>query len=218
MTKLPELHDVRPGDIAFGPIGGVVPGFFPVAVGQTLFAPAEMRRDIRKWFRYRHVMVVVENLRSLGRVYPRLVQAMPSGAEEITLTEEHWTKDYVYLRPPYPGRETDSGWVEANLQASYVATRAREFVGTPYSFADYAAIAAWRSGLRITGGKLREYVTDSGHMICSQLADQAMSDAGWHVFDDGRLPQDVMPCELYHQMAQVPGTTVIAPGRGTWTL
>jgi hypothetical protein len=32
---------------------------------------------------------------------PRIVQAMPSGAEEIEIGAEHWTKDYVYIRPEY---------------------------------------------------------------------------------------------------------------------
>jgi hypothetical protein len=27
-----------------------------------------------------------------------------------------------------------------------------------------------------------------------------LADAGWHVFDDGRLPQDVTPAALYAKM------------------
>ena len=37
MTGL-GMETLRPGDIGFGPIGGFVPGFFPVDVGQLLLA------------------------------------------------------------------------------------------------------------------------------------------------------------------------------------
>jgi hypothetical protein len=43
------------------------------------------------------------------------------------------------------------------------------YVGIPYSFADYASLAARR--LRIPVPGLRRYVASSGHEICSQLVD-----------------------------------------------
>lgn len=49
-------------------------------------------------------------------------------------------------------------------------------------------------------------------MICSQLVDQALADAGFHVFDDGRLPQDVVPAELFRALLDTPGTTYVVPG------
>jgi hypothetical protein len=75
-----------------------------------------------------------------------------------------------------------------------VACAARRMVGTPYSFADYFALAAVR--LHLPSKRLRRYVTDSGHEICSQLADAAASRGGWHLFTDGRLPQAVTPGDL----------------------
>jgi hypothetical protein len=65
--------------------------------------------------------------------------------------------------------------------------------------------------LGIANGPVRRYVTSSKRMICSQLADQAMSDAGFHVFNDGRLPQDVTPSALFAKLLSLPGTVVIKP-------
>jgi hypothetical protein len=52
--------------------------------------------------------------------------------------------------------------------------------------------------------------------MCSQLADQALADAGFHVFDDGRLPQDVVPAELFRALIDMPGTQWCVPGVGHW--
>lgn len=79
---------------------------------------------------------------------------------------------------------------------------ARRLAGTPYSFADYLAMSLHHVApdLAITK-RVRRYVTDSGHMICSQLVDHALTNAGYHLFDDGRLPQDVTPGDLYYEVS-----------------
>lgn len=177
----------------FGPIGGIVPGFFPVGVGQLLLKAAT-----RETFHIRHVGVITSG--------SRMVEAMPSGAREITLDPmKHWTPKHFYLRPNYTTHEN---------QGLEVAEDARYRIGTPYSFLDYAAIADLHLGGRL--GFVRNYVRDSGHMICSQLADQALTDAGFHVFDDGRLPQDVMPAELFSKLLSMPGTQVLNHTMGGW--
>lgn len=66
--------------------------------------------------------------------------------------------------------------------------------GVPYSILDYFALAAVR--LHLPSKRLRRYVADSGHEICSQLGDNAAMLGGWHWFDDGRLPQDVTPGDV----------------------
>ena len=76
-----------------------------------------------------------------------------------------------------------------------VVTIGREFEHVPYSFADYAAIAAHR--LHLPGSRLlRGYVASTKHLICSQLVDAAYALAGVHLFDDGRWPGYVTPSEL----------------------
>jgi hypothetical protein len=49
-------------------------------------------------------------------------------------------------------------------------------------------------------------------MMCSQLVDQCLADAGFHVFNDGRLPQDVVPAELFRALVEMPGTKMLVPG------
>lgn len=159
-----SLNDLRPGDLMFGPIGGIVPGWLPVGIGQAILGEGFTVGPVR----IRHVGVVVEA--------GRLVQAMPGGAEEIELTAKHWTPEYAYVRPPYAG-----------LRAPRTAAVARMFVAkrVPYSFLSYAALAAWRWGMSTP--KLEAWINrrdKDGYpreAICSVLADQAMTMAGFQV-------------------------------------
>jgi uncharacterized protein YycO len=109
-----------------------------------------------------------------------IVEAMPGGAVRV----KNWHPEAVYLRCPVQYRNR-------------VALVARQLVGTPYSFADYASIAAHR--LHIPAPHLWRYIATSKHMICSQLADCAAEAGGWQIFDDGRWPGDVTPGDLYRE-------------------
>ena len=72
---------------------------------------------------------------------------------------------------------------------------AEHYLGTPYSAADYFAIAAHH--LHLPGSfLLKDYVASTRHMICSQLVDQCCLDAGAHLFSDGRWPGYVVPADL----------------------
>jgi len=199
MLKDPTLAEVQPGTIIFGPIGGIVPGLFPVGVGQWL-----LKASRRETFKIRHVLVCVEG--AGGGHGPKAVQAMPHGAEEIELTEKHWDSRYIYVMPNYPepGQQYD------------VAREARELKGTPYSFSDYVALTVHAAQDRgyvpiEQRSSVERWVASTGHMICSQLADEAMRRAGFHVFDDGRLPQDVMPAALYDGLQKLGPKSVIIP-------
>jgi hypothetical protein len=225
-----SLADLRPGDIMFAPIGGIIPGVFPVAIGQLLLGEAFRvgRLSIR------HVGIVVEASQHLppGSVYrgqtyetgvitaPRLVQAMPAGAEEIELRiDTYWTPRHAYLRLPedYPGQAADAATI-ARLMVE---------VGTPYSFASYASLALWRWGVRID--RLERWInrrreplpinwpsgrqdTATGHLgarlpveaICSVLADQAWTLAGKDLIP-GVAEQAVTPGALAGQLWRTPG-------------
>lgn len=186
MFKMIDFSQLEEGDIMFCKIGGFVPGFFPVRVGQWLLAQtSEEERYIN------HVAMVTSEI---GQPV-RIVQAMPGGAEEVRLKRETITDNHIFLRPKYDFQMD---------QAYAAASAAEEYIGTPYSFLDYVAIAGMH--MHIENGPIHEYVRSTGHMICSQLVDQALSNAGFHVFDDGRLPQDVMPVELYRALRAMPGT------------
>jgi hypothetical protein len=230
-----SLADLRPGDIMFGPIGGIVPGLFPVGVGQAILGETFHvgRLSIR------HVGIVVEagerkplalhpngpllGFDGVGTAVtpPRLVQAMPHGAEEIPVREAtHWTDRHAYVRLPedYPGQAEDAAAIARLFVTERVA----------YSFASYAALAAWKYGLRTPRleawiGRRRRPVTFIGHelndagqkliraalpceAICSVLADQAWTLAGRGVMQ-GVAHQAVTPGAMAGQLWCRPGTT-----------
>lgn len=227
-TPVPTLADLRPGDLLFGSIGGFIPGVVPVGAGQIVLATRKARLSWRRWWKVRHVGVVVEaserlpyRLHPNGQLlnasasddmadtYPRLVQAMPSGAEEIPMTpERNWTAEYIYLRPAYKIAATGYGGMTER-----VAEAARGYVGTPYNFLTYGKLAASALHLPISAAVLKRWISTHHDMMCSQLADQSLADAGFHVFSDGRLPQDVVPAELFRALLEMRGTKMLIPGQ-----
>lgn len=81
-------------------------------------------------------------------------------------------------------------------QRARVVEEAEKLIGTPYSWLDYLSIGLLHFGLRPKW--LRKYIADTGHMICSQLVDEAYRRAGIHLFADGRDPADVTPGDLLY--------------------
>lgn len=200
--------ELRSGDILVGGIDGVVPGFFPVAVGQGLLFLSRrwwrMVRSPRRWWSWRHVGVVADG----GQ---KLIQAMPRGCEEVPLGTRAHESRYLFIRPDYARAcIPDPG---------LVAYQARAYVGTPYGFLTYVKLAAGVLRMPLTERWLRKALSTRRDMICSQHVDQSLADAGYHVFDDGRLPQDVVPAELADALLSRPGWFMI-PGHpiyGEWT-
>jgi hypothetical protein len=236
------LEDLRPGDIMLGPIGGVVPGLFPVGIGQLMLGELFTAGGLS----VRHAGIVVEASRHLPPgtvrhrgsgeyrpgpapdvhlgpqfdVYPSgvitaplLVEAMPSGARLVEMRHDtHWTRKHAYVRLPqdHPG------------QADGAAAIARAMVGTPYSFASYAALAVWRFGIRprrleawINWRRGAQITLPSGRpllaplpveAICSVLVDQAWTLAGKQVMPHGTRPQVVTPGALAGQLLRLPDT------------
>lgn len=214
VTEITRLEDVRPGDIYLGPIGG---WFGPLISAGELLVDGGFhvgRLDVR------HIGIVVEAQQILppGAVYsrityetgvqtaPRLAQAMPGGAEIVDMTyDQHWTPKVAYARLPedYPGQAEDAAAI-ARLMVSE---------GVAYSFASYAALAAWHWGLstpklekwigrrqgpvetQLRGGLDRD-VRLPVEAICSVFADQAWSLTGKKIFTDGRPHQCVTPSQL----------------------
>lgn len=112
-----------------------------------------------------------------------IVEAEPGGAR---LTQIHY-RNILW----------STGHIPLTLEErTAIVVRAHNYVGTPYSAVDYFAIAAKRLGLGVLVPGLKEYVASSKHMISSQLVDQCYSDAGVHLFKDGRWPGYVTPAAL----------------------
>lgn len=118
----------------------------------------------------------------------QIVEAMPGGARLAAVSE-------------YDGRPIvwSTGKVELTDDQRAGIVRAAQMcvqVPTKYSFLDYLAIAAHR--FHLPGGRwLRKYVGSTSHLICSQLVDLCFTEAGVHLFQDGRWPGYVTPGDLW---------------------
>jgi len=169
MGVIADKMNLKPGDLGFTRITGFT-GWW-VARGQSLMGDAN---------RFTHVFVVMDD--------DTVIEAMPNGARFAPLDREYKT-DVLYARLPL----TDE-------QRQQVVVEARRLMARPggikYSFTDYLALALKHWG--INARFLRKYIQKSGRMICSQLADYLISHAGFKLFDDGRLPQDVTPGDLVY--------------------
>jgi hypothetical protein len=195
-----SLADLRPGDLM---ISGqsTAPTKALVYAGQLILGE-QFRIG---GFVAGHLGMVVESADpQLPGSSPWLVQAMPSGAEEIELTEAHWTGKHAYVRLPedYAGQAVDA----AAIARLFVTER------VPYSFLSYAALAAWRFGLKTP--RLEKWINRRrppimldgfggvalpAEAICSVLVDQAWSLAGKRVMS-GVAPQCVTPGALAREI------------------
>lgn len=210
-----SINDVKPGMIGFGPLAnGTVTAL--EAIGSWILGQSS---DIGE-FSAAHVYVVADNTVS---PFPTCIEAMPSGAREFSIVDR-WDERYAYIMPPedYPGQALDA------------AAIARAMIGTPYSFASYAALAAWRFGWRTQ--KLEAWinrrkpaqevdthwalmqgqehkVTLPEEAICSVLADQAWALTGKQVMPHGTPHQVVTPGALAGALIKMPGAQWLWPGQ-----
>jgi hypothetical protein len=172
ITLIPE-----PGDFACVPVGGLAGPL--ISFGEWLNGSA--------FGHYDHAYIYVGN--PAGRPparYGYKAQAEPGGAQ---------------IRPlnSYADQDLGALWSTGKIaltpaQRDAIVAAALRYLGTPYSFLDYAALAAHRLGVPAPG--LRSYIASTGHVICSQYDDQCYADAGVHLFTDGRWPGYVTPADL----------------------
>jgi hypothetical protein len=145
LTAINSLADVRPGDFCFTKISRPRAAAALVRGGQLLLGERVRIGALS----VDHVIVVTEaeganvTTTASGITYsaPVGAQAMPRGAERVTLTpERHWGPGVAYCRLPedYPGQALDAAAVaEAMVRA-----------GVAYSFGSYGMLAAWRYGVK----------------------------------------------------------------------
>lgn len=229
--ELSTLADLRPGDIGFGPIGGIAgPG---VRLGELLVAPFDHWTSFREWKFVQHCGTVTQAAHARDGLSdrgfgPMFAQAEPRGYQEIELGAGHWNAQWVYLRPNYAEPMTGTRYSTGEKillgigQADNVAAIARRMVRKqiPYGFEDYAAIGGHRAGIHLKD--LDDFIArvdadgDPYRAICSQGVDGQLTASGGlvdgHVFNDNRLPQDVTPSELYLRLLQIGVAYVFRPG------
>lgn len=181
-----EQLGLKPGDIGFTRIGGSLGKW--ISILQAVTGDAS---------RFTHVFVVLDN----GQV----AEAMPSGAR-IEPFEREYKSEIAYVQVGLTDEQRKS-------LTEHLRARIGRPGGIKYSFVDYLALAL--AHFKIKPKWLREYIARSDRQICSQLADYELSNVGYHVFCDGRLPQDVTPGALFFELLELTGNKVqvIDPSR-----
>lgn len=106
------------------------------------------------------------------------VEANPDGA-----ARGHVRSGDIIIQAPLTDQQR--GWVPA---------MADTLIGTPYDFADVAALALVNFG--ITLPTLTRRVERPDRLFCSQLVDIVWQGVGYHAFNDGRVPQQVTPGDI----------------------
>lgn len=229
--QVSTLADLRPGDIGFGPIGGAAGLGIQAAeqVAELISVPRDFK-SWREWREIEHVGTVTQAASSgfeltphgAHGVGPMFAQAEPPGYQEIELGAEHWTARWVYLRPNYSplcvGPAAAPGVSQADTVARLAQWMCQQRI--PYGWEDYAAIAGHRLGVK--SARLDAFIARVGpsglpqRAICSQGVDAQLTLSGGlvdgKVFDDGRLPQDVMPIELLIRLLRIGCEYVFRPG------
>lgn len=155
-----------PGDFFLAPIPGRVGA--AIRFGQFLNGEG--------FLPWQHAGILLENGETM--------EAMPGGA--IIGQINRWKPEEL---------KWSTGLVDLTAaQRSDIVHYARTREGVPYSFIDYAAVAAHRFHLPLPW--LKKYISSSGHQICSQMVDWVYWQAGVHLFRDRRWPGYVTPASL----------------------
>lgn len=156
----------RPGDFFLAPIPG--------DVGKLIRAGIWMNGE--GMLKYQHAGILLDGNQT--------IEAMPGGA--IIGHISRWKPEEL---------RWSTGLIELTASQSLdIVHYARAREGVPYSFLDYAAISAHRFG--VPTPRLKKFIANSDHMICSQLVDWVYLQAGVHLFEDGRWPGYVTPGSL----------------------
>jgi hypothetical protein len=136
-----------------------------------------------------------------------VLQAEPGGAKIVKRTPlikpgDIWSTGFIDITP------------EARTTVKNLAYSG--YVGIPYSALDYFAIAGHRlhmpdlpiwpqQGHLVS---LQRYIADTGHMICSQLADNFVQKLGVHLFTDNRWPGYVTPADIGNRLRTLGATAL----------
>lgn len=171
-TTVEDTANPEPGTMIFAHIEGLV-GLF-IWLCQLIFAPWKGPNGVRpkRYAYWTHVGVYVGD--------DLVLEAMPGGARIATNN---------YLPVAWSTRAVDPA-----IKARMVEL-APTYKRKPYGFLVYVAIFAEKNGFGWAPW-VQNKVQERDEFICSQMADDLETKAGGKVFDDGRLAQSVMPCEL----------------------
>lgn len=186
------MTEIKPGMFGLTVIGGATGKL--VRLGQRIVE----RQD----YTYTHAFLVVDD--------NRVIEAEPGGAVFSPVSKYEGRDDVVFSDLPIQlaVQDAQASWHKVGYAfaldeaaVAYDAILRRRVTnfgkscdGIPYNYLDYFALALERFNVHIKAVQNR--VEREDRMICSQLVDWAYAQCGIHLFDDGRLPQDVTPGDL----------------------
>lgn len=175
-------YDAHPGDIGMVTSQSLIGQF--IKVGQFILGDHS---------HITHVFVVLND--------GQIIEAMPGGARFATLDKY---PDAIYSR-----------FRLTRTQRDMIVEEAIRMEGTPYSFLDFLSLflthltrVRWLNlKLRWIPGFVRNRVSSSGHMICSQLCVEAYQRSGIELFPEDTLPMDVTPGDIARRVLEYRGET-----------
>lgn len=177
------MSDFKPASFFLTQVSG--PVGFGIGIGQALCGEPS---------RYGHAGIVEDT-------DGKTIEAQPGGAIEGHISHYFGRPLLICDGPILSTLEKADPFMNADTLAAYeqrlrngVVTEARKLIGVPYSALDYFALAALHLGLPNTW--IRNRVEKSGHLICSELVDLSYKRAGIQLFQDDRMPGDVLPSDL----------------------
>jgi hypothetical protein len=120
----------------------------------------------------------------------QILEAEPGGARIVPL---HYAPKSIYWCSNIYKMLGDDPWHAGWI--TRINSLGKSYKGVPYSFLDYDALIAHRLHLPIPG--LEHFIADTGHMICSQIADDFYLKLGVEIFTDKRWTGYVTPGSLW---------------------
>jgi hypothetical protein len=127
-----------------------------------------------------------------------VIEAEPGGAEINPISKYVGRSDVLFCDKPVQQALNFFPWANrADLEGTLrkvMVERARSLEGTSYNYLDYVAIGLEHFNIDLPF--VRNRVRREDRMICSQLVDYVYQICGIHLFNDGRLSQDVTPGDL----------------------
>lgn len=136
--------------------------------------------------KYTHAFLVLHN--------EQVIEAEPGGAQVTSLATYLSRAEGTVLFSDLPVQNAVEQGANELLLRDQLDRIGRGLSGVPYNYLDYLAIGLER--FLIEPRFITNRVRRQDRLICSQLVDFAYQQVGIHLFDDGRLPQDVTPGDL----------------------
>lgn len=169
---LPKYGTPRPGQFGLTKIHGWAG--IGIKTGQALL---RLRHPLCP---VQHGFLVLDN--------DEVIEAEPGGARIMPLS---------YYTETSRVRETwysDLNLTDTQVDNTIIAARLLKDI--PYNWVTYWALAAKRFG--ISTPHIDDLIKNKGYQMCTQLIDWSLHLGGVELYDNGKLPQNVIPSDLWN--------------------